>query len=90
MSSEFNIVRDVSFEKDFSGLCGLTREDIVAALEMICGSREDVARHLERLTKQANGYHFCGTGNVGLLYNTNTCMGELQVWPDQDQVATPS
>lgn len=86
-TSGFNISRNMSFKKELAGFCGLTRADITAALDKICQDegmtegeiRGEVAKHLTELTKYANGYHFCDYGQVEPVFNTNTCLGYLEV-----------
>ncbi|KAG0131609.1 hypothetical protein HOY82DRAFT_539353 [Tuber indicum] len=58
-TSGFNISVNMSFEEEVAGLCGLSRVDVEEVLEGICDSKTDAEGHLARLTKYANGYHFC-------------------------------
>ncbi|KAG0126286.1 hypothetical protein HOY82DRAFT_672718 [Tuber indicum] len=58
-TSGFNIAVNISFKKEVAGLCSLSRAEIVAALEKLCESKVEVEKHLEKLTRYANGYHFC-------------------------------
>ncbi|KAG0136190.1 hypothetical protein HOY82DRAFT_625829 [Tuber indicum] len=79
VTSGFNIAVNVSFDEDFTGLCGLSREDIKDALEQICDKTTDtVEEHLNRLARFANGYHFCNYKVVEPVFNTNTCLEYLQ------------
>ena len=80
VGSGFNISRNVSFNKKVVGLCGLTRTDIEAALEEVCGSgTETYKNHLLNMTQYFNGYHFCDQETVETMYNTETCLVYLQV-----------
>lgn len=78
-TSGFNIAVNMSFEKEVAGLCGLTRADIAAALQVICDSETKIAEHLTELTKYANGYHFCQNDKVEPMFNTDTGLEYLQV-----------
>ena len=86
-TSGFNISMNVSFRETFAGFCGLTQADIRAALEAIYrnkgmpepGAREKVEKCLAELTKYANGFHFCRAYRVEPVFNTNTCLGYLDV-----------
>jgi len=78
--SGYNIGRNLSFDKDLAGLCGLTRADIEAALKEICGSDLDTYQnHLSTMTEFFNGHHFCDEEKVETIYNTMTCLSFLQV-----------
>ena len=86
-TSGFNISMNVSFRETFAGFCGLTQADIRAALEAIYrnkgmpepGAREKVEKCLAELIKYANGFHFCDYEAVDPVFNTNTCLGYLEV-----------
>jgi hypothetical protein len=58
IGSGFNIARNISFDGDVAGLCGLTRADVEAALTKICASDREVKKHISTMTKHFNGYHF--------------------------------
>ncbi|KAL0640096.1 hypothetical protein Q9L58_000924 [Maublancomyces gigas] len=77
-TSGFNIAVNLSFEKEVAGLCGLTRADIAAALQVICDSETKAAEHLTQLTKYADGYHFCQNNKVEPVFNTDTSLEYLQ------------
>ena len=80
IGSGFNVGRDLSFDQDVSGLCGLTRTDIKAALKKVCGSDTNAYNnHLAVMTRYYNGYHFCDGKTVETVYNTATCLHYLQV-----------
>ncbi|KAF8537832.1 hypothetical protein BDD12DRAFT_201139 [Trichophaea hybrida] len=80
VSSGFNIQRNVSFLNALSGLCGLTREDVKAALGKLPShdSIDSVEKELSHLTDFVNGYHFCANGKVDTVFNTTTCMEYFQ------------
>ncbi|KAG0136191.1 hypothetical protein HOY82DRAFT_625832 [Tuber indicum] len=79
ISSGFNIAVNVSFDEDFTGLCGLTRADVKDALERVCDQTTgSVEEHLNSLARFANGYHFCNYKLVEPVFNTNTCLEYLQ------------
>jgi hypothetical protein len=76
----FNVAKNLSFQREMAGLCGLTRADIEASLREICGSdHEAYQKHLSTVTKCLNGYHFCDKEKVDTVYNTGTCLDFLQV-----------
>src|SRR6059058_2081694 len=80
IGSGFNIARNLSFDEDLAGLCGLTRTDVEAALKKVCGSDTDAyENHLSVMAKYFNGYHFCDQKPVETMYNTETCLIYLQV-----------
>ena len=80
ISSGFNVARNLSFDQDVSGLCGLTRTDIEAALKKVCGSDINAYNnHLAVITRYYDGYHFCDQKTVETVYNTETCLRYLQV-----------
>ena len=79
LGSGFNVATDVSSDEDMAGLCGLTRADIEAALEALCGSDNDAyKKHLQDMTTYLNGYHFCNQKTLESIYNTETCLAYLQ------------
>ena len=48
--TDFNIATNVSFEKELAGLCGLSYEDVYAALQLpgMCGSdATEVQKHFD-------------------------------------------
>ncbi|RPA94024.1 hypothetical protein L873DRAFT_1478411 [Choiromyces venosus 120613-1] len=77
-SGGFNISVNMSFEEEVAGLCGLSRAEVEEALERICESKTDVEGHLARLTKYANGYHFCNYRKSEPVFNTDTSLEYLQ------------
>jgi len=72
-TSGFNIAVNMSSKKQVADLCGLTHDDIEVALEKIFQFKPDVVTHHERLTRYANGYHFCYSSKTQPVFNTNTC-----------------
>ncbi|RPA92487.1 hypothetical protein L873DRAFT_190163 [Choiromyces venosus 120613-1] len=80
-TSGFNIAVNMSFKKEVAGICGLSRADVEGALERICKSKADVERHLDRLTRYANGYHFCRYEKSEPVFNTDTSLEYLQQTP---------
>ena len=79
VGSGFNVARNLSLHKDLAGLCGLTGSDIRTALKQACQDSEARQEHLLAMTKYFNGYHFCDERKVESTYNTETCLGYLQV-----------
>ena len=80
VSSGFNIHQNVSFEPSLSGLCGLTREDVKAALGQLPShdSINSVEKELTHLTDFDHGYHFCSDDKVDIAFNTTTCREYFQ------------
>ncbi|KAF8541779.1 hypothetical protein BDD12DRAFT_828009 [Trichophaea hybrida] len=84
MMSGFNIERNVSFDRRLSGLCGLTREDLQAALRLLPAEKvtknndEVTETHIKHLTTLANGYNFCSYKTVDTVLNTDTCLQYFQ------------
>jgi len=74
-----NDQENISFNPDFSTLCGLTRSDVLAALRVICNDEEQVQNHLSELVHHANGYHFCQQRKIEPVFNTQTALSYLQV-----------
>jgi hypothetical protein len=77
LGSGFNVATNVSSDEDMAGLCGLTRADIEASLEALCGS-DAHKKHLQAMTTYLNGYHFCNQKTLEPIYNTETCLAYLQ------------
>jgi hypothetical protein len=78
VSSSFSIGSNVSFDRDLSGLCGLTISDVEDALKKICKEPEARDLVLLEMTKSFNGYHFCKSGVVRSVFNTGACLAYLQ------------
>jgi len=84
IGSGFNVARNISFDKDVAGLCGLTRSDVEAALKTVCGlNSESYEKHLSIMTEWYNGFHFCDETITTTVYNTETCLSYLQVRIDR-------
>jgi len=65
VQSGFNIAENISFHPNFATLCGLTTDDVVAALKLLCKEdAEMVEEHHVKLQYYTNGYHFCNTKSV--------------------------
>jgi len=80
VGSGFNVGRNISFDEDVAGLCGLTHAEIQAALGTVCGQDSEAYKeHLSAMTAYFNGYHFCDEKKVETAYNTETCLSYLQV-----------
>jgi hypothetical protein len=78
--SSYNIAENLSFDHRFSGLCGLTSQDVSNAVEMICKNQKEKKKHiLHQLTYYANGYHFCPDRRVDTVFNTSTTIEYLNV-----------
>jgi len=80
--SGFNVAKNISFNEKVSGLCGLTRSDVEAALKKVCGP-EDYKEHLRSMVEYCNGFYFCRSRNGETVFNTETCLDHLQVRIDQ-------
>lgn len=79
LTSGFNVEKDVSFRDTLSGLCGLNRDDVKAALRIL-PEVDSVDEGLSHLTAFVDGYHFCYCNKVEpVFFNTTTCLGYLQV-----------
>ena len=74
-----NDQENISFNPDFSTLCGLTRSDVLAALRVICNNEEEVQKHLSELVYYTDGYHFCQQRKVEPVFNTQTALSYLEV-----------
>lgn len=78
LTSGFNVEKDVSFRNTLSGLCGLSRDDVKAALRIL-PEVDDVEKELAHLMTFVNGYYFCYNNKVEAVFNTTTCLEYLQV-----------
>jgi hypothetical protein len=86
VGSGFNVARNLSFDEDLAGLCGLKYSDLKRALEAISkhdkrdkhDKHDEHNEHLSVITKFFNGYHFCMQKKVETVYNTETCLAYLQ------------
>lgn len=78
LTSGANDHENISFSPQFSTICGLTRSDVLGALEVICNNNEEVEKCLGELERNANGYHFCQQRSVERVFNTQTALSYLQ------------
>ena len=80
-TSGFNVASYVYWKEGLSGLCGLTEEDIYAALNLLSVSTSelDIQRHFDIMNANYNGYLFAPSSKVQHVFNTNTCLEYLQV-----------
>jgi hypothetical protein len=78
LGSAYNVARNLSFDRDLAGLCGLTYSDLEDALMGIYKDPKAYNGFLPEMTKFFNGYHFCKDETVGTVYNTETCLAYLQ------------
>ncbi|KAF9173639.1 hypothetical protein BGX20_002585 [Mortierella sp. AD010] len=76
----FNVDRSVSWDKDLAGLCGLTKADVAAALEMeqVCWSTVEAGKHLKTMTDHYSGLNFVPGEQRPLTYDTNASLEYLQ------------
>ncbi|RUS31429.1 hypothetical protein BC938DRAFT_477841, partial [Jimgerdemannia flammicorona] len=80
-TSGFNIAMNVSNDPLLSGLCGLSREDVLAALNLrdVCGfNDEEVKKHFDEMERYFNGYRFAPNAGIPRVFNTNTSLEYLQ------------
>ncbi|KAF9420186.1 hypothetical protein BGZ76_004124 [Entomortierella beljakovae] len=81
-TSGFNSATFVSWDEKLSGLCGLTKLDVIAALTGIANLKQHnddfVQTHLEIIQSYYNGYNFVEQGSAMNVLNTNTCLEYLQ------------
>lgn len=88
-TSGYNIQKNISFDHSVAGLCGLKKDDVSAALNVILKHRslashsftEDTQsqKYMKEMVDYFNGYHFCNYQRVDSVFNTTTCLGYLQV-----------
>jgi hypothetical protein len=78
VGSSFNILSNVSFDKDLSGLCGLIISDVIDALKKVCEDPTKRDLVLLEMIESFNGYHFCKSEKVESVFNTETCLAYLQ------------
>ncbi|KAK3809463.1 MAG: hypothetical protein J3Q66DRAFT_405465 [Benniella sp.] len=79
-TSGLNVATHVSWSRKLSGLCGLTEEDVLAALRLpnVCNSEDEVLRHFKVMKDNYYGYRFAPSSQVPHVFNTNTCLDYLQ------------
>ena len=78
VGSSFNVLSNLSFDRDLSGLCGLTTSDVEDALKEIYKEPEKRDPVLLEMIESFNGYHFCKSERVTSVFNTETCLAYLQ------------
>ncbi|KAG0196105.1 hypothetical protein BGX28_000135, partial [Mortierella sp. GBA30] len=79
-TSGFNVATYITWREEMSGLCGLTSEDVLAALRLpnVCKSEDDVQNHFNVMKSNYNGYCFVEMGDAPHVFNTNTCLEYLE------------
>jgi hypothetical protein len=89
LGSAFNVARNLSFQWQLAGLCGLTSSELGKVLKEICkDDKDDKDEHLSAMTRSFNGYHFCTNKKVETVYNTETCLAYLQSIVDGGNLET--
>jgi Predicted AAA-ATPase len=78
VGSSFNVLSNVSFDRDLAGLCGLTSSDVEDALKKICNDSVERDLALWEMIEHFNGFHFCNYEKVTTVFNTETCLAHLQ------------
>jgi hypothetical protein len=80
-TSGFNIATYVSWREELSGLCGLTENDVNAALNLLRVSNPEIDTHQQFDIMKANykGYIFAPSSKIKPVFNTNTCLEYLEV-----------
>lgn len=78
--SGLNNIRDISFNKDFDAICGITHRELVECLspgiEEMADAEETTFNHsLDKLKQQYDGYHFCADGVD--IYNPYSILNAL-------------
>ena len=79
LSDLINHQENISFSPRVSTICGLTRSDVLEALNVICSNEEEVQKHFRKLQYYTNSYHFCQKRRVEPVFNTQTVLSYLQV-----------
>ena len=76
--SSLNMVEDISYSPHFEMLFGFTEDEIKVGLEhVIPGSESDIARHLEVMRDNFNGYRF-NRKQVQSVFNPQMCLHYLK------------
>jgi hypothetical protein len=78
IGSSFNVLSNVSFDRDLAGLCGLTNSDVKDALNKIYEDSVERDLALWEMIEYFNGFHFCNYEKVTTVFNTETCLAHLQ------------
>ena len=84
VTSGFNIVTNVSAKQELAGLCGLSKDDVRSALELIRSKQDvtnqiNVTNYISTMEHHYNGYSFSPRAATRSVFNTNTCLEYLQV-----------
>ena len=78
VGSSFNVLTNVSFDRDLAGLCGLTSSDVEDVLKKIYKDSVERDLALWQMIEWFNGFHFCNSEKVTTVFNTETCLAHLQ------------
>ncbi len=68
--------KNISFSPVFSGLCGLTKEEVMGVMDRM-GVDSDA--WIKPLMKYTNGYYFSQVAEAAPVFNTSICLTALQV-----------
>ncbi|RUP48769.1 hypothetical protein BC936DRAFT_144021 [Jimgerdemannia flammicorona] len=79
-TSGFNISKNVSDKRVLAGLCGLSKEDVLASLRVpgVCDSDEEIHKCFNTMEVHFNGYRFSPHQDIPRVFNTNTCLEYLE------------
>ena len=86
----FNILDNVSYLPNLSGLCGFTRSEVSEALEVVCDDEAKRSHYLDELAYHANGYLFATDKDTSPVFNTQTTIDYLNVISPQSRFLTGS
>ncbi|KAF8980303.1 hypothetical protein BGZ46_004378 [Entomortierella lignicola] len=92
-SGGFNDVATyISWHKEFSGLCGLSKEEVLAALRLpeVCKSEDDVQHHFKIMKENYGGYNFVEKGQGQEVFITNVCLDYLCSLKDGKKIGSPT
>ncbi|KAF9204999.1 hypothetical protein BGZ49_004606 [Haplosporangium sp. Z 27] len=92
-SGRFNDVATyISWHKEFSGLCGLSEEEVLAALRLpeVCKSEDDVQHHFKIMKDNYGGYNFVEKGQGQEAFITNVCLDYLCSLKDGKKIDSPT
>ncbi|CAG8450874.1 5264_t:CDS:2 [Paraglomus occultum] len=86
LTSGFNVAKNISDSPALSGLCGFSREDVIAALKLpeVCGLQNEVEDRFNTMETFFNGYRFSSIAQVPRVFNTNTCLEYFQSLIDKE------
>jgi hypothetical protein len=74
-----NNQQNISFNLEFSTICGLTQSGVLGALRIMCNNEEKAQKYFRELEHYAKGYHFCQEQSVDRVFNTHTALSYLEV-----------